>query len=239
MDGDGEELVYGVLLAAGSGSRFGQKKQYLQLAGLPVWQRSFDALIQGGVDEVWLVIPREDEENVAEQVAGLKGIHVVVGGSSRSESVQAALHSIAEGTSTPGDAECVLVHDAARPFVSPEDIKAVIHDATQTGGALLVQACTDTVKRVNTYGLVEETLPRSELALAQTPQAFCWGWMRDVYLAASSDLLAQATDDAWLMEQAGKSVKVTLSTQTNMKITRQTDWEYAEWLAKRRWGGGV
>ncbi|KPV44197.1 IspD/TarI family cytidylyltransferase [Alicyclobacillus ferrooxydans] len=232
-------MVYGVLLAAGSGSRFGEKKQYRQLAGLPVWRRSFDALIDAGVDEVWLVVPKEDEPDMVREAADLNGVHIVVGGASRSESVQAALRSIGKGASVPGDTECVVIHDAARPFVSPKDVQAVIRDASQTGAALLGHACTDTVKRIAGLSLVDETIPRETLILAETPQVFWWAWMRDVYLAASSDMLALATDDAWLMEQSGKSVKVTLSTEANMKITRQTDWEYAEWLAQRRWGGGM
>jgi 2-C-methyl-D-erythritol 4-phosphate cytidylyltransferase len=230
-------LIIGILLAAGSGSRFGQKKQFLDLAGSPVWRRSLNLLFQADVSEVWLVVPREDEAVMVSELKQDPKVHIVPGGATRSESVQAALKAIAEHGSVLHPQDCIVIHDAARPFTDITDVKRVIATARDFGGAILAQVCINTVKRIEQDGRIVKTIPRGELMLAETPQVFWWQWMHDEYLKATRERLAQVTDDASIMELAGKPVRVVPGHQPNLKVTTQSDWEYAEWLAARRWGG--
>lgn len=230
-------LVYGILLAAGSGTRFGAKKQYLDLAGKPVWQRSLNLLIESGVDEVLLVVPDEDRERLRAEVSALRKVTIVVGGATRSQSVQAALAVLHHRLPKLAADDCVVIHDAARPFADVSDVQNVIRVAQSSGGAILARPCTDTVKQVVDNTEIRATIPREALFLAETPQVFWWEWVRDEYLVASADALAAATDDASIMESAGKTVRVVASTQPNLKITKQIDREYAQWLAMRLWGG--
>lgn len=232
-------MRYAVLLAAGSGSRFGGKKQFRQLAGLPVWIRSLQALRAGGVERVVLVVPASDLDGVEQEARdlyreGTSGlIDIVSGGKSRSESVQCGLRRIA--LESPCAEDVIAIHDAARPFVRAEDIAETIARAVEFGGAVLCRPCTDTVKQAPS-GYVERTVPRDELVLAQTPQVFRWDWLDSIYLGASPEQIAAATDDASLMEQAGMKVAVVIASSPNLKLTQPEDWSYAEWLAKERWG---
>jgi 2-C-methyl-D-erythritol 4-phosphate cytidylyltransferase len=229
-------LVYGILLAAGSGSRFGQKKQYLELAGVPVWRRALDTLWEAGVDGVWLVVPADDLPGFQERVIWDGKLRVVAGGPSRSESVQKGLRAIVDSIPSLLNRDSILIHDAARPFVHPSDVRRVIDEAAQVGGAILAGPCTDTVKQVSDTQAILRTIPRADLTLAQTPQVFWWEWVQAHYLQATADELNRATDDASIMEQSGRPVKAVIGVHPNMKVTTQRDWEYAEWLANRRWG---
>lgn len=234
-------MIYGILLAAGSGTRFGSKKQYLTLAGVPVWRRSLEMLFSSGVEEVWLVAPSTDISYLTQEVSPDSRVSVVAGGATRSESVQAGLAALLNKRHDVSPQDLVAIHDAARPFTDASDVKRVIEMAFRHGGAILGRLCTDTVKRViNHDGAnheIVETIPREELMLAETPQVFWWQWLQEHYLAAAPDTLARATDDASIMESGGKPVKVVASSRPNLKITRQDDMEYADWLAKRLWGG--
>ncbi|MCL6454740.1 MAG: 2-C-methyl-D-erythritol 4-phosphate cytidylyltransferase [Alicyclobacillus sp.] len=228
-------MIWGVLLAGGSGSRFGAKKQFLQLVGAPVWQRALQALIDGGVGGVILVVPKGDEADVRAQAHAVSPhvVKVVTGGDSRSHSVQCGLAALVDRTPDPAD--LVTIHDAARPFVHPNDVRRVVAAASEAGGAILGQACADTVKRIEgTY--IAGTVPRDQLALAQTPQVFRWSWLERHYLHAPSAQLAAATDDASLLEAAGLAVAWVAAAYPNPKITVPGDWDYARWLAAQRWG---
>jgi len=230
-------LNYGILLAAGVGSRFGTKKQYLELGGLPVWQRSLQALLEGGVERLVIVVPAGDEPAIvgALQTSDIRQhvAAVVSGGPSRSESVQRALHALAGLALQPEDV--VAIHDAARPFVNPSDVHRVLAQARACGGAILGCACTDTLKRVQDDNIAE-TIPRDKLILAGTPQVFWWSWLVAAYIEADEASLTSATDDSSLMEAAGFTVSVVIERHQNPKITRPEDWTYAQWLAETRWG---
>ncbi len=148
---------------------------------------------------------------------------VVAGGASRSESVAAALEAV--------DPELVVVHDAARPLVTAELIDAVIDDllADEAAGAVVAAApVTDTIKEVARGMEVDRTLDRSSLWAAQTPQAFRAAALRDAL--ASTELLAQATDDAMLIERLGGRVLLHEAPVTNIKVTTPLDLRIAELL---------
>jgi 2-C-methyl-D-erythritol 4-phosphate cytidylyltransferase len=195
----------------------------VELAGKRMLDWSLEALSASRrVGEVVVAVP-------AGQVDELSGGEhsVVAGGESRSESVAAALESI--------DAEVVVVHDAARPLVTAELIDAVIEDllADEDAGAVVAAApVTDTIKQVARGMEVDRTLDRSSLWAAQTPQAFRADALREAL--ASTELLAQATDDAMLVERLGGRVLLHEAPAENVKVTTALDLRVAELLLADR-----
>lgn len=211
------DAIWAVVVAAGSGRRFGARKQFLELDGRPLFSWSLPA-VRAVADSVVLVVP---EENVRE-LEGLRGMDgvvsdVVAGGATRAESVRAGLVAV------PESAEVVVVHDAVRPFASERLFRSVV-EAVRSGrdGAIPGVGITDTVKRVRD-GLVVETLDRSELVSVQTPQAFRAAALRAAH-AAGGD----ATDDAHLIEAFGGEVTIVPGEETNIKITTPADLAAAE-----------
>jgi len=150
----------------------------------------------------------------------------VVGGAHRSQSVRAALAA--------GDGDPVVVHDAARPLVTPELVRAALAELAAHGcdGVIAAGPVTDTIKEV-CDGLVTGTPRRSMLWAAQTPQVFRREALQRA-LSAPDDVLAAATDDAWLVERTGGSVRVVAAPRENMKITTADDLQVAELALSRR-----
>ncbi len=154
-------------------------------------------------------------------------MRVVSGGASRSESVAAAFEGI--------EAEVVVVHDAARPLVTPKLIDAVIEallDDSDAGAVVAASPVTDTIKQVARGMEVDSTLDRSSLWAAQTPQAFRAEALREAL--DSTDLLAQATDDAMLIERLGGRVLLHEAPAQNIKVTTPLDLRVAELLLDDR-----
>ena len=217
-----------LILAAGSGKRFGAgaPKAFVELAGRPLVQWSVDALSQ--VQEI--------EQIVVAMPPGLAapaGVSAVEGGSVRSESVRLALAAAGGGR----DQDLVLVHDAARPLLTTELAAATIRalEADESiDAAIAAVPMTDTVKRVRD-GVVSETLERSELWAVQTPQVFRRAALERA-LDVPDEVLAQATDDAWLVERAGGRVGVVKASSENLKITTPLDLALAEMLLASRTG---
>ena len=205
--------VWTVIVAAGSGTRFGGAKQYLELAGIRVVDRSVAVAAQVS-DGVVVVVPAS---HVAAESARLAADSVVAGGSSRAASVRNGLGAV------PHDADIICVHDAARPLASSAVYERVI-DEVRSGaaGAVPVVPVTDTIRRVD-GGAVD----RSTLQAVQTPQAF----RADLLRRAHTDA-ADATDDASLVEAAGHAVVAVEGHPRNIKITHPDDLAAAEaWLA--------
>ena len=205
--------VWTVIVAAGSGTRFGGAKQYLELAGSRVVDRSVTVAAQVS-DGVVVVVPGGDVEAESPRLAASA---VVAGGSSRADSVRNGLAAV------PRDADIICVHDAARPLAGPDVYERVI-DEVRSGaaGAVPVVSVTDTIRRVD-GGVVD----RSTLQAVQTPQAF-----RAELLRAAHANAGDATDDAGLVEAAGYSVVAVEGHSRNIKITRPDDLAAAEaWLA--------
>jgi 2-C-methyl-D-erythritol 4-phosphate cytidylyltransferase len=209
--------VWAVVVAAGSGSRYGGPKQYEMLAGRRVLDWSVDAA-RKAADGVVLVVPRERSADV-EPAADT----VVAGGDRRSASVRAGLAAV------PASADVVVVHDAARPLASTDLFRAVI-DAVANGadGAVPGVALTDTVKRVRD-GVVERTLDRDALVAVQTPQAFAAAVLRRAH-AGKTD----ASDDAALVEAIGGRIVVVPGDVANVKLTTADDLADVEHQAARR-----
>lgn len=218
-----------VIVAAGSGRRMGDaaggvRKQYLEVLGEPVLRRAVRAFTEHPrVAEVVVVLPAEDVEAPPAWLADLP-VRLVAGGAERGDSVWNGLQAVA------GDAEVVLVHDGARPFVAPEVIDRVLA-AAREGGAIAAVRVTDTIKEAGEDGVILSTPDRSRLWQAQTPQGFPLAALREAYRAARREGW-RATDDAALCERVGIPVRVVEGAPENLKITRPADLLVAEALAR-------
>lgn len=218
-------MTVALILAAGRGERLGagRPKALAELAGRPLLQWSVDTLREvPGIERVVVALPPG--------AGAPKGTIGVPGGAVRSESVRLALAAAGAGR----DSDLVLVHDAARPLLTRELAERVIAAALQDGvdAAIAAAPVTDTVKRVDAGRAVLETLDRSNLWAVQTPQVF-----RRTALERALDvpaaLLAEATDDAWLVERAGGNVVVVEAPRENLKVTTPLDLALAELLIGR------
>lgn len=207
--------VWAIVVAAGSGDRFGGPKQYQLLANRRVLDRAVDAV--RAVSEGVVLVVAPDRPLDAEPQVDV----VVHGGATRSESVRAGLAAV------PDDADVVLVHDAARPLATPALATAVLAAVT-TGADAAVPALpvADTVKRV-AGDTVLETFDRTTLVAVQTPQ----GFRADVLRKAHAESL-DGTDDAALVEAAGGRVVVVPGEPHNLKLTRPDDLRIAEALLR-------
>jgi 2-C-methyl-D-erythritol 4-phosphate cytidylyltransferase len=170
------------------------------------------------------------EEIVVALPPGVKppqGCVGVVGGANRSASVRAAFQA------ARADGDPLLIHDAARPLVSIELIEAVLGGLGGVDAAIAAAAVSDTTKECDAAHLVLRTLDRSRLWAVQTPQAFTRAAL-ELALAAPEDVLAAATDEAWLVERTGGSVRVVPAPAENLKVTTPLDLLVAEQLLAGR-----
>ena len=206
--------VVGIVPAGGSGERLGadRPKAFVVCAGRPLIEWSLEAL--GAVcDRVVVAAPQGYDE----------GPDRVRGAESRSASVRNAVEAVDE-------ADIFVVHDAARPLVTRELVQRCL-DAIEPGidGAIAAIPMTDTVKEVAPDGRVLKTLDRATLWAVQTPQVFRADILRRA-LERDASALAAATDDAWLVDDAGGVITVVESYPENLKVTRESDLRIAEAL---------
>jgi 2-C-methyl-D-erythritol 4-phosphate cytidylyltransferase len=213
-------MAVALLVAAGSGERLGasRPKAFVVLAGRPMLEWSLAALRAAGIEEVVVALPAGHD-------TGRDDVITVAGGATRSASVRAAL-----AAAPPGD---VVVHDAARPLVTPEHFRAALAALEDADCAIAAAPVTDTVKEAGPDRLVTATLDRSRLWAIQTPQAFRRAALERA-LDVGDDVLARATDDAWLVERTGGSVRIVESTPANFKVTTPHDLRVAELLLADR-----
>jgi len=221
-----------IIPAAGSGSRFGGQtpKQFIEIAGAPIivhTLRRFDECEEVGA--IIVALRREEIERVERALSAhkiRKPVRLVAGGAERSDSILNAL-----GAAKEFRPEIAAVHDAVRPFVTPERISAVIARAREIGAAILALPATDTIKEVE-EGLIRRTLDRRRVWRAQTPQAFRYDLlMRANEEARAADLpSATATDDSFLVERLGAPVAIVEGLANNIKITAPEDLILAERL---------
>ena len=217
-----------LLVAGGRGERAGAGplKQFRDLAGVPLLLRALRPFASHpDVTHIVIALPAEHVAAPPDWLAELKGpaVTLVAGGTERAKSVRHALAAL------PPSAEIVLVHDAARPFVNPDVLSAVIAAAREGGAALAAVPLADTLKEADTSGaVVRRTLPRQALWRAQTPQ----GFRRDILEAAHAAAIAGATDDSMLVEATGVNVRLVPDSSLNFKVTTDDDFALAEaWAA--------
>jgi 2-C-methyl-D-erythritol 4-phosphate cytidylyltransferase len=221
--------TWAVLVAAGRGERLGvdRPKAFAKLRGRPLLAESLSRLDDSPwVDAIVVAAPRDWEEPsilLAEELGCAKVSACVTGGETRAESVR---NGVAE---VPADAAAILVHDAARPVVPEEVVERVLAGLGEGwDGVVPAVPVTDTVKRVR-GDQVLETIDRSELVAAQTPQAFVAPVLRE---ALAGDVTA-ATDCASLVEARGGRVKVVRGDPRLLKVTTERDLELVETLLER------
>jgi 2-C-methyl-D-erythritol 4-phosphate cytidylyltransferase len=212
-------MAVALLVAAGSGERLGagRPKAFVELAGRPMLEWSLAALRAAGIAEIVVALPPGESAP-----AGTIG---VPGGVARSESVRAAL-----AAAPPGD---VVVHDAARPLVTPAAFTVALAALADADCAIAAVPVPDTIKEAGADRVVTATLDRSRLWAIQTPQAFRRAALERA-LAQPDEVVAQATDDAWLVERTGGTVRVVESTPANFKVTTAHDLRIAELLLADR-----
>ena len=228
------QVVWSIVVAGGSGRRFGQLKQFSGLSGRPVLEWAVEACrpVSAGVV---LVIPVKEWEVPRQSAHGADV--VVLGGATRADSVRCGLAAV------PPEAEVIVVHDAARPLATTETFASVLAALDEDGVAGVVPGLSpsDTIKAVDAGGNVTETLDRSTLVAVQTPQAFRAAVLRSAHardsgVGGSGDraAAAPATDDAMLVEAGGGRVRVVPGQLDNIKITTTDDLDAAERLISSR-----
>jgi len=218
-----------IIVAAGSGKRFESStpKQFLELLGRPVIFHTLERFDRcGAIDEVVVVLSNRWLDHIQEdskQYSLTKPLKFVVGGETRSQSVQNGFRATSQGT------EFVAVHDAARPLVTEAEILRTIEGAKETGAACLTSPVTDTIKEIKGKR-INRTIDRLSLRRAVTPQVFRYDILRDALL--SSDLGEAVTDECFLVEKIGGEIAYIEGSSRNIKITVPDDLIIAEALLK-------
>ena len=224
-----------IIAAAGSGTRMcsegGTTKQLLTLCDMPVIVRTLKAFEECELINEIIVVAREDEipvyDEYKEKYSLTKLRAVIAGGETRQESVLRGFEAISDKS------EFVAIHDGARCLITAEKIRSVLAEAYRTGASTAATRATDTVKRSNSKNYITETLDRSELWLAQTPQCFKTELYRAAAYIAKEDGFT-ATDDNALAEHLGFDVKLVDTGTDNIKITTPADLAIAEVILRNR-----
>jgi len=208
-----------IIAAGGSGKRMGRPKQFLPLAGKAVVEWTIEVFRKiKVVGQIVLAVPEDDLER-----AKNLGVTVVAGGEERGDSVKNGLKAVAP------DTDIVIIHDGARPLITPDIIEKAISEAKEHGAAVVGVPVKDTIKRVGDDLMIKETVDRQILWQAQTPQVFKYEIITRAYAKKRS-----ATDDAKLVEDLGIKVKMVMGSYENIKITTPEDLIVAEAILRSR-----
>lgn len=225
--------VTAIVPAAGGGTRIAGvlPKQYLPLAGVPLLTRTLQALrASPRVDSLILVVLPGHEMRCRAEILepfGLSADAIVPGGEDRQASVYAGLQR------AKVDTDLILVHDGARPFITPAVIQAVVAAAAEVGAAVAAIPVTDTIKVASPDGWLVETPDRGRLWAAQTPQAFRTALLREAHAKALRDGF-RSTDDSALVERLGHPVRLVPGSPENLKITTTADLALADQILRAR-----
>jgi 2-C-methyl-D-erythritol 4-phosphate cytidylyltransferase/2-C-methyl-D-erythritol 2,4-cyclodiphosphate synthase len=237
VEGEIAVRIAALIVAAGRGTRAasgGAPKQYAQIGGRPVLSHTVEAFARhSDISDVKVVIHADDRDLYDAAAAAAanpeKLATPAIGGATRQGSVLNGLEALA---ASPPD--LVLIHDAARPFVSAATISGVIAALRDRPAALAALAVSDTVKRASSNGVVSETIPRAGLWRAQTPQGFHFAPILAAHRKAASEGLDTFTDDAAIAEWAGLDVAIVEDTSGNIKLTTAEDLQLADQQMKSR-----
>lgn len=229
------EPLSAVVVAAGRSQRMGFDKLLTPLGGRPLLVHTLERLLLAGApEEIILVIRPGSQTEMEAVIAPLRdqgSIRLVEGGAQRQDSVQAGLKAVSDSS------EYVMVHDAARPFVTKELIDSVLAAAKLSDAAVCGAPCSDSLKEVAEDGLVIQTTDRSKLWTVQTPQIFRTKLLREAYQAALKTG-ATFTDDTAVVEKMGHPVRIVLYHGINFKVTTPADWSLAEAFLRSGEGEG-
>jgi 2-C-methyl-D-erythritol 4-phosphate cytidylyltransferase len=225
------ETVGAIIVSAGASTRMaGVDKTLVELDGVPLIARTVDVFERTeAVGFVVLVVSRLDLSAIADlarEFEWKKVIHVRIGGQRRQDSVRLGLRALPE-------CDWVVVHDGARPLVTPKVIESGLLTAVATGAATAAVPVVDTIKSVTDDGHVVETIDRRTIAAIQTPQVF----RHDLLQAAHDAIAEDVTDDASMLESQGVPVEVFMGDRANIKVTTPEDLVIAAALLAAREGG--
>jgi 2-C-methyl-D-erythritol 4-phosphate cytidylyltransferase/2-C-methyl-D-erythritol 2,4-cyclodiphosphate synthase len=222
-----------IIPAGGAGKRLKAHvaKQYLLLDHVPVLIHTLKVFQKSKViDNIILALPQDDLVSVRQELIDKYGLSkvttIIAGGKERQDSVRNGL------TTINGKCDVVVIHDAVRPFVTEKMIKGVVDAAKTTGAASAGVKAKDTIKETKKDNMVAVTIPRQNLWLTQTPQAFKFEFLIKAYKTAYDEKF-YGTDDASLVERIGKKVKMIEGSYENIKITTSEDLIMAEALMKK------
>lgn len=223
-------IAAALIPAAGRGQRMGLdiEKQFMKLAGKPLLAHTlarFEATV--GIEQIVVIVPPGREtfcERAVVETEGLRKVtHIVAGAETRQRSVMAGFRCLGE------DVDVVVIHDGARPFVSPSLIQRSIEQAFQRGSAIVAIPVSDTLKRISADGDVVGTVDREQLWRAQTPQAFRRSLLQRALLHAERHHI-EGTDEASLVESLPHAVHILPGSIWNVKVTTPDDLIFAEIL---------
>jgi 2-C-methyl-D-erythritol 4-phosphate cytidylyltransferase len=220
--------------AAAAPPKTALSKQFAELSGVPIIIHTLRKFVAAPrVNEIYIALRKSEAESFRprlEQERFTKPIHLVEGGEHRQVSVGNALAAV-----QAADDDLVLVHDAVRPFVDQDIIASVIEAAGKHGAAIAGIPAVDTIKQVERTAegaIITSTIPRERAVLAQTPQGFRCGVLRQAFAEAAADGFT-GTDEASLVERSGGEVAVVMGSPRNLKITTPGDLELAEFYMRR------
>ena len=212
----------GVIVAGGTGERFGGHKQTMVLNNKPIYQYSLDVFNGSDlIDGIYLVFPKDLLVEIKKDLSTYNSSKPVIlceGGETRSESVYNAIKQLDSNT------KIVFIHDAARPLIKNEHIKNLAIACQKSDGAILAHPVSDTLKKIND-DIVEFTVDRNNLWLAETPQAFNLNILNSCYDDIDTNDQKTFTDEASLMEHFGYKIQVVHNKSENIKITEKEDLE--------------
>ena len=217
-----------IILGAGSGDRMGGIDKILtEISGVPAILHSVNAFIEVGIFQTTILLANTDNIDELKRLMSdpkYQSVHVVLGGNRRKDSVRIGLDQIKSS-------DYVMIHDGARPCVSPDLIRRGMMASENSDAAIPVVPITDTVKMLKD-SMVMSTMDRSSLYASQTPQVFKYKTIAELHLTLTSDV----TDDAAIIEIHGGNVSTYDGDPENIKMTNPIDIEIAETILKRRKG---
>jgi len=216
-----------VVVGAGSSQRMGTDKVFMPLAGKPLLAWSVDVCQSCELVNQIVIVLNKSKLNSGRKLAAERGwskvVEICLGGIRRQDSVK-------HGLSKLKDCDWVVIHDGARPFLTPGLISDGLEIARETGAAVVAVPVKDTIKLGNDDLMVKGTLNRQELWAAQTPQVFRF----DIIAKAHEQVTTDVTDDASMAEQLGYKVRLYTGSYDNIKITTPEDLALAELIARNR-----
>lgn len=216
-----------IIVGAGSSRRMGRDKVFMPLAGKPMLAWSVDFCQSCKLVDRIVIVLNETKLDLGRKLAAERGwsklVEICAGGKRRQDSVRQGLNEL-------DDCDWILIHDAARPFLTADLIRDGLEAAQATGAAVAAVPIKDTVKLGGGDMMVAKTLNRQELWAVQTPQVFRF----DIIVEAHEQIKEEVTDDAGMVEKMGRKVKLYTGSYNNIKITTPEDLSIAELIAGKK-----
>ncbi|MDD4495387.1 MAG: 2-C-methyl-D-erythritol 4-phosphate cytidylyltransferase [Eubacteriales bacterium] len=232
LNGNRKLFTSCILVAAGTGSRMrkGINKQFICIGGMPMLSRTIHAFDScSGIDEIIVVMNKADidkcKREIVEPYSFKKVTSIVEGGKTRQESGYRGIGAVSK------NADIVIVHDGARPFIDHNTILRGIAAAAKFGASCTAVPAKDTIKQSDSNGFVVQTPDRRSLWQVQTPQTFRYGILKEAHENAIEEGFT-GTDDSMLVERMGNKLKLIEGNYYNIKITTEADLLFAEAIAK-------